>query len=202
MRVNTLAAVTLVIFASASVVESRQHASPPNDDAAAHSHGSVFITLPMTNGFADATHALVEAQELVRRSLAVSDGVRLATTPEDADVILTILGRGRGDVELTAALRLLDNEIMAPPVAIAATERYIETMLAVPWCGDAATSAGSRHADSCYRRIFVGVGFTGRDGRAAKKPASNSWEACADAVARDVRAWLMENGSRVRVRRE
>jgi hypothetical protein len=33
------------------------------------------------------------------------------------------------------------------------------------------------------------------------RPAKNSWEACAEALVRDVRAWLLENGTRVRALR-
>jgi hypothetical protein len=152
----------------------------------------------MAKGFADATHALVEAQELIRQSLQTTDGVRLVSRSEEADVVLTVLGRGRGHAELTAALRLLDRDIIAPPVPIGAAERYIEAMITVAWCREAPIVQGQSFP-SCYRRLFVGVGFSDRDGeRPAKKRAANSWEACADAVARDVRAWLMENASRVR----
>ncbi len=67
---------------------------------------TVFLNLPMTHGFSDATHALVEAQELVREPLSAATELRLVDRAEDADVVLTVLGRGKGDVELTAALRM------------------------------------------------------------------------------------------------
>ena len=52
----------------------------------------VFVTLPMTKGFADATHALVDAQDLVRGALRAA-GIRVLSRAEDADVVLTVLVR-------------------------------------------------------------------------------------------------------------
>ena len=109
----------------------------------------MFLTLPMTNGFADATHALVEAQDQVRQSLEALGELRLVDRSQDADVVLTVLGRGRGDVELTAALRTLDHSVIAPPVPIGATERYIEVMLTIGSCGNRATLAGLHPSGSC-----------------------------------------------------
>ena len=163
---------------------------------------AVFLTLPMSHGFADATYSQVETQELVRKALDGIGEFRLVGRSEDADVAVTVLGRGRGDVELNAALRTIDPGVIAPPVPIGAAERYIEVMLTIGSCGGVAT--GERGpTDSCYSRIFVGVGFADLDTRrSAKRPALNSWEACANAVARDVRAWLTTNTSRVREFRE
>ena len=53
----------------------------------------MFLNLPMTHGFSDATHALVEAQELVREPLSAATELRLVDRAEDADVVLTVLGR-------------------------------------------------------------------------------------------------------------
>src|SRR5512145_170573 len=61
---------------------------------------TVFLNLPMTHGFSDATHALVEAKELVRQPLSAAPELLLVDRAEDADVVLTVLGRGKGDVEL------------------------------------------------------------------------------------------------------
>lgn len=166
------------------------------------SRAAVFLTLPMARGFADATHALVDAQEIVRKALTAVGEVRLVDRSQDAHVVLTVLGRGRGELELTAALRALDSDVISPPVAIGTTERYIEVMLTVGSCRERATAAdvdGQRPRSSCYSRVFVGLGFSDLDGRRpAKRPPLNSWEACAGAVARDVRAWLAENASRIR----
>jgi hypothetical protein len=173
-------------------------AGVPQDARAA----AVFLTLPMAGGFADATHALVEAQAALRAALTALGEIRLVGHSQDADVVLTVLGRGRGEVELTAALRALDSDIISPPVAIGTTERYIEAMLTVGSCRDAATAVGQRPPASCYSRIFVGLGFSDLDGRRpVKRPALNSWEACANGVARDVRAWLTENAGRIRAHR-
>jgi len=157
---------------------------------------SVFINLPMTNGFADATHALVETEGLVRESLKASD-IRVVARQEEADVVLTVLGRGRGDVELTAALQNLDSTVNASPVPIATYERYIEATLTIGSCVEPGIEQLVKPR-SCYKRAFVGLGLSGRDlHQPAKKPASNSWEACADALARDVRAWITENAARI-----
>ena len=155
---------------------------------------TVFLNLPMTNGFSDATHALVETKELIRGPLSADPELRLVDRPEDADVVLTVLGRGRGDVELTAALRDISRAIVAPPVPIAAQERYIEILLTTGSCRTMALTIKDDASDSCYRRMFVGVGF-GELGerRSARKPRLNSWEACAEAVIRDLRAWLTTN---------
>ena len=166
---------------------------------------SVFVTLPMTKGFADATHALVEAEDLVRDALRAA-GVRVVSRAEDADVVLTVLGRGRGDVELTAALRGLDDNVYASPIPIATNERYIEATLTVGSCIEPSTPDKGGRPSSCYTRAFVGLGLSGRETRQpvknAKKGAlSNSWEACANALVRDVRAWLNENATRIRAMR-
>jgi len=160
---------------------------------------AVFLTLPMARGFADATQALVEAQEVVREAVTAIGEVRLVDHAQDADVVLTVLGRGRGDVELNAALRALESDVIAPPVPIGATERYIEAMITVGSCRDEAIAAGQRPPASCYSRVFVGLGLSHLDARQpVRGPKPNSWEACANAVARDVRAWLTENASRIR----
>jgi hypothetical protein len=160
---------------------------------------AVFLNLPTTKGFSDATHALVETRELVRESLSADRQLRLVDRAEDADVVLTVLGRGRGDVELTTALRNISPEIVAPPVPIAATERYIEVLLTTGSCRTVALTIGEDSSGSCFRRIFVGVGL-GELGqrRSTPRPRSNSWAACAEGVVRDVRAWLITNAPRLR----
>jgi hypothetical protein len=158
---------------------------------------AVFISLPIVEGFTDATHALVETQGLIRDALIASD-VRVVTAPQEADVVLTVLGRGRGDVELTSALRALDDNVYATSVPIATTERYIEVTVSVGLCAGV-VSAYPTGPLTCYKRAFVGLGLSGRDLRQpTRKAPSNSWEACADALARDLRAWLNENAVRIR----
>ena len=161
------------------------------------SHPAVFVTLPVVEGFTDATHALVETQAMVRDALLARD-VSVASAAQNADVVLTVLARGRGDVELTAALHALDDNVYATSVPIATTERYIEATVSVGLCAGV-VSAFPTGPLTCYKRAFVGLGLSGRDVRQpAKKPPSNSWEACADALAKDVRAWLNENAARIR----
>ena len=163
---------------------------------------TVFLNLPVTNGFSDATQALVETRELVRDPLAASPEFRLVDRAEDADVVLTVLGRGKGDVELTAALRGISRSIVAPPVPIAGSERYIEVLLTTGKCRMADIPVEDYAPETCYRRIFVGVGF-GELGerRSSNRPKLNSWEACAEGVIRDVRAWLVANAERLRALR-
>jgi hypothetical protein len=162
---------------------------------------TLFVTLPMTNGFADATDSLVETQAFVREALDAVEAVRLVNRLEDSDAVLTVLGRGTGHVELTAALQTLDRSVVASPVMLYSNERYIEAMLTVGSCGEAAANATTpSKSASCYRKIFVGLG--NRDvPKSVTKPASNSWKACADALARDVQAWVTQNGSRLLARR-
>lgn len=169
------------------------------DNPQATYRAAVFVTLPMTNGFADATNDLVETRGFVHEALGALDTVRLVDRSQDSDAVLTVLGRGIGHVELTAALNGMDRSVVAPPVMIRATERYIEAMLTVGSCGEAATSAASQSKSaSCYRKIFVGVGFTDRNARqGVTRPAPNSWKTCADALARDVQAWVTQNASRL-----
>jgi len=160
------------------------------------SRPAVFVTLPVVEGFTDATHALVETQGLVRDALLARD-VRVVSAAQDADVVITVLGRGRGDVELTSALRALDDNVYATSVPIATTERYIEVMVSVGLC-PGVVSAYPTGPITCYKRAFVGLGLSGRDVRPpAKKPPANSWEACADGLARDVHAWVSENAARI-----
>jgi len=158
---------------------------------------AVFVTLPVVEGFTDATHALVETQALVRDALLASD-IRVVSASQDAEVVITVLSRGRGDVELTSALHALDDNVYATPVAISTSERYIEVTVSVGLCAGVVSAYPSGPV-TCYKRAFVGLGLSGRDVRQpAKKPLSNSWEACADGLARDVRAWLNENAARIR----
>jgi hypothetical protein len=158
---------------------------------------ALFVTLPIANGFADATDALVETQGFVHDALDAGETVRLVDRLQDGDAVLTVLERGTGYVELTAALQAVDPSVVSSPVLLHASERYIEAMLAVGSCGDASTNAMNQSKSaSCYRKIFVGLG----DGDARKgvtKPARNSWAACANALARDVQAWLTQNASRL-----
>jgi hypothetical protein len=170
--------------------------------AAADDSLAVFLNLPMTHGFSDATQALVETKELIREPLSADIDLRLVDRPEDADVVLTVLGRGRGHGELTAALHTVSGSVVAPSVPIADSERYVEILLTTGSCRTMAIKVEDDARDSCYRRIFVGVGF-GELGerRTAKKPRANSWEICAEGVVKDVRAWLTENANRLRALR-
>ena len=176
----------LVVFVTTSTARAQDGSRP-----------AVFVTLPVVEGFTDATHALVETQAMVRDALLARD-VSVASAAQNADVVLTVLARGRGDVELTAALHALDDNVYATSVPIATTERYIEATVSVGLCAGV-VSAFPTGPLTCYKRAFVGLGLSGRDVRQpAKKPPSNSWEACADALAKDVRAWLNENAARIR----
>ena len=158
---------------------------------------ALFVTLPITNGFSDATDALVETQGLVREALVMGETVRLVDRPQDGDAVLTVLGRGTGYAELTAALQQLDPNVVASPVMLRPNEPYIEAMIAVGPCGEAATSATRQSTSaSCYRKIFVGLGDRDARQRAAKA-ARNPWTACADALTKDVQAWVTENSSRL-----
>ena len=158
---------------------------------------ALFVTLPMTNGFADATDALVETQRFVHEALDAVETVRLVDRPGDSDAVLTVVGRGTGYVELTAALQTLDPSVVSSPVMLHASERYIEAMLTVGSCGEAATNATSpSKSPSCYRKIFVGLGdHDERQG--VPRAARNAWTTCANALARDVRAWVTQNASRL-----
>jgi hypothetical protein len=158
---------------------------------------ALFLTLPMTNGFADATDALVETKGFVHEALGGVETVRLVDHVQDSEAVLTVLGRGTGYVELTAVLQGLDPSVVVSPVMLHANERYIEAMLAVGSCGEAATSATKESkSPSCYRKIFVGL--DDRDARqAAKKGAPGPWTVCANALARDVQAWVAQNAGQL-----
>ena len=167
------------------------------EQAQGGNRAALFVTLPMTNGFADATDALVETKGFVHEALNGIETVRLVDRLQDSDAVLTVLGRGTGYVELTAALQGLDPAVISTPVLLHANERYIEAMLTVGSCGEAATSATRESkSPSCYRKIFVGLGD--HDERhAVPKAARNAWTTCADALVRDVQAWVTQNARRL-----
>ena len=172
---------------TAAVAEQAQGATRP----------ALFVTLPMTNGFADATDALVETQGLVHNALDALGMVRLVDRPQDSDAVLTVLGRGTGYVELTAALQGIDPTVVSTPVMLHANERYIEAMLTVGSCGEASTSATRESkSPSCYRQIFVGLGDHD-ERKGVPRAIQNSWATCANALARDVQAWVTQNASRL-----
>jgi hypothetical protein len=170
--------------------------------AAAQTQGAksagLFITLPMTNGFADATDALVETKGLVHEALGGLETVRLVDRLQESDVVLTVLGRGTGYVELTATLQGLDPSVVAPPVMLHEKERYIEAMLTVGSCGSEATTNATKESKSlsCYRKIVVGLGDH-EERQVVPKAARNTWTICANALARDVQAWVTQNASRL-----
>jgi hypothetical protein len=190
-----------VLGASAIVVAFMATGNAGTVGAAEQAEGAtraaLFVTLPMTNGFADATDALVETKGFVHAALDAAPTVRLVDHLQDSEAVLTVLGRGTGYVELTAVLQGLDPNVVVSPVMLHANERYIEAMLAVGSCGEAAMSATKESkSPSCYRKIFVGL--DDRDVRqAAKKGAPSSWTVCANALARDVQAWVTQNASRL-----
>ena len=97
---------------------------------------------------------------------------------------------------------MFSGSIVAPSVPIADSERYIEILLTTGACRTMALTVEDDARDSCYRRIFVGVGL-GELGqrRPARTPRLNSWEICAEGVVGDVRAWLTDNASRLRALR-
>ena len=159
---------------------------------------AVFVTLPLTKGFADATHALVETKQAVHDALHARNAVRLVDHAEDSDAVLTVLGRGTGHAELTVALQLVDPSVVSSPVTISSNERFIEAMLTVGSCADAATSVSTRSTSpACYRKIFVGLCVIDRNVRQTQSVASNSWNACATALVKDVQAWFGQNASRL-----
>jgi hypothetical protein len=197
LRLLVVLAVVVALIATADAGAARVAEQSPSNAQGTVANPAVFITLPMTSGFADATDALVETQGFVRDALNAVETVRLVDHLQDSDAILTVLGRGTGYVELTAALQGIDSNVVAPPVMLHANERYIEVMLTVGTCGEAATNPTiERKGPSCYRKIFVGLGD--HDVRKdVPKAAQNSWTTCSNALARDVQAWVTQNASRL-----
>jgi hypothetical protein len=162
---------------------------------------ALFVTLPMTHGFADATDDLVETQGLVHDALAAVGTVRLVDRAQDSDAVLTVIGRGTGYDELIAALQEVNRDVVVTPVLLHARERYIEAMITVGSCGDAATNAWSEsNSASCYRKVLIGLGDHNVP-QGVPKAAQNTWVICADAVARDVQAWVAQNATRLLARR-
>jgi hypothetical protein len=167
---------------------------PEQHDA---NRAAVFVTLPMTNGFADATDDLVETQWIVHDALVATETIRLVDRLEDSDVVLTVIGRGTGYGELTAALQEINRDVVVTPVLLHSRERYIEAMLTIGSCGDAATNAiNESNSAACYRKIFIGLGDHNLP-PGVPKAAQNSWAVCAHALARDVQAWVAQNASRL-----
>lgn len=165
------------------------------------STAALFVTLPMTHGFADATDDLVETQGLVHDALAAVGTVRLIDRLQDSDAVLTVIGRGTGYDELTAALAEVNRDVVVTPVLLHARERYIEAMITVGSCGEAATNVWSESGSaSCYRKVFIGLGDHNVP-QGVPKAAQNTWVICADAVARDVQAWVAQNAGRLLARR-
>jgi hypothetical protein len=195
-RLRGALAIVLAFIATGSAGTAGVAEQPPIDPQGA-TRAALFVTLPMTNGFADATDALVETKGFVHEALGAAEAVRLVDRLQDSDAVLTVLGRGTGYVELTAELQGLDPSVVAPPVMLHANERYIEAMLTVGSCGDAATNAtrGTK-SPSCYRKIFVGLGDHD-ERQAVPKAARNLWTTCANALVRDVQAWVTQNASRL-----
>lgn len=185
------AVVAFIATGSASVVRAAAQTQ-------AAKGAGLFITLPMTNGFADATDALVETKGLVHEALGGLETVRLVDRLQESDVVLTVLGRGTGYVELTATLQGLDPSVVAPPVMLHEKERYIEAMLTVGSCGSEATTNATKESKSpsCYRKIVVGLGDH-EERQVLPKAARNTWTICANALARDVQAWVTQNASRL-----
>jgi len=158
---------------------------------------ALFVTLPMTNGFADATDDLVETQWIVHDALVAVETVRLVDRLQDSDVVLTVIGRGTGYGELTAALQEVNRDVVVTPVLLHASERYIEAMLTIGSCGDAATNASNEsHSAACYRKILVGLGDHNVP-PGIPKAAHNSWAICANTLVRDVQAWVAQNATRL-----
>lgn len=189
--------VTIVAFVAA---ESPTYARFPalTAEAQGADQAAMFITLPMTKGFANATHVLVDTQRVVREALNSVGAVRLVERVEDSDAVLTVIGRGTGHAELNAALQTVDPTVVASPVMISSNKQYVEAMLTVGSCGDAATSVSSPSTSaSCYRKVFVGLCVASRTVRQNQNAALNSWNACANALARDVQAWFTQNASRL-----
>jgi hypothetical protein len=166
----------------------------------AGNRAALFVTLPMTNGFADATDDLVETQGFVHEALTAVETVRLVDRVQDSDAVLTVIGRGTGYGELIAALQEVNRDVVVTPVLLHERERYIEAMLTVGSCGAAAANAWSESASaSCYRKIFIGLGDHNVP-QGVPKAARNTWTICANAVARDVQAWVSQNAGRLPLR--
>lgn len=197
LRVFAALAIVVALIVTADTGTAGAADQSPSNAQGTVASPAVFITLPMTSGFADATDALVETQGFVREALSAAETVRLVDRLPESDAILTVLGRGTGFVELTAALQGIDSSVVSTPVMLHANERYIEAMVTVGPCGEAATNPTiERKSASCYRKIFVGLGdHDVRQG--VPKTAQNSWTICANALAKDVQAWVTQNATRL-----
>jgi hypothetical protein len=89
-----------------------------------------------------------------------------------------VLGRGRGDAELNAAVKMLENDVSASPVAIATNERFIQIMVTVGSCLRSPTR-DVKDRGHCYKHVFVGLGLDRDAPKPPKKPNVNTWDTCA-----------------------
>lgn len=150
---------------------------------------SMFLTLPMTpDGFSNATEALLTAKERVRDALSGVQEVRLVNRIQDADIILAVLATGEGPFGVAD----VDSRVVSPEFAVRQREHWIQGMLIVgpTQCDGIIILAKDQEppAAPCHRRVFFGTEFATN---ASSGPSS--WGKAAEVVAKDIRAWLIDN---------
>jgi hypothetical protein len=160
---------------------------------------TVFVTIPANEGFADVTEAVLASQAFVRLALARMQEIRFAERAEDADAVVVLVARGEGSHELSASFKRYQAPLLAgTPITMHREEKFVHAVLVVGPTGCEGGITLNPMAAECYRRSLVGMGFSHGADRWDRNAKPNSWEACAEAIALDVRAWLITNSGKLR----
>jgi hypothetical protein len=143
---------------------------------------SVYLTAPMRDGFADTTKDIQDSIADIAKNLVKKKDVRLADSPDDADVTLIVVGRGVGVDAYGSRTTARDTRyagVVVEDTPMVANTFWVSTVL----------QAGT------YRKEFVG--------RHTQKSAASlgAWSTVADDLAKQVDAWTTTNAAQIRSRR-
>lgn len=145
-------------------------------------HASIFIALPTRDGFVDVTETQLGPERDLETELKYVPEFTRVGRESDADLVVTVLGRGFGPDafgELVSTSPLVSQAIIAGQVR--QNEYWVLAVLS---------------AQPTYKRLLVGSS----PGPATRNPTA-AWRECARAIAKDLRLFVRANAARFKTRR-
>jgi hypothetical protein len=141
----------------------------------------VFVTAPTRDGFLDTSKDMQDSIRDIAKEISSKKELRLVDTREQADIVLTVAGRGVGSQAFGQRVQYNESyrnaELTSTPIL--ANTFWVTAVLEI----------------GAYRKEFTGAQTQ------ESEYSLGAWTQCADRLVKDLRAWASANGEQVRQRR-